>query len=165
MPRKHDPTGGPGGRLPTDDGPLARGVLFAHRIMRHSERDMVGMAATLLMQARAVDAARAEAAGDRKAVIGRDSARRRIREVVAAELAEQGDNKLTGLPADLRRAGRRLAALARRDGYGAARAALVAAIAHNMAWGGTVTDAEIRRECAMVADAWVRRIEADLPPP
>lgn len=163
MPRVYQSKSGPGGRPPTDDRPLARGILFALRIMGRDEGDMVKAATAMLIVARAADAVRAQAEGRRKALIGHESARRRVKDVVAVVLAEQRDNRLTGLPTDLRRGGRLLAALARRDGYAAARAALVGAIAHGLAWDGQVSDPEVRRECIMVAEAWVGSVEAALP--
>lgn len=163
MPRDYRPRNGPGGRPHIDDQPIARGVLFVTRIMGQKfEKEVCQAATDLLMQARAADVSRAEAAGKRKTTIGRNSARRRVNEMVANELEERGDTPLTGLPLSFQQYGQQLSDIGQRDGYAAARAILVAKIAHKLAWNGRVTDAEILNECRLAAEAWVGSIEASL---
>ena len=137
MPRKYKPKGGPGGRPPIDDQPIARGVLFATKIEKRPESDVYRAAANLLQQRRteAAKEANASSGGKRKNGIGQYAARRRIKEIVAAETAIQGNTPLLGLPTGLRMAGDQLAGIARRDGVSAAKAALVQVVARELAWG------------------------------
>lgn len=156
MPRNYKPKGGPGGRPPIDDQSIARGVLFAVKIEKRSEKDVIRVAADLLEQRRTAAAKEANASGGgkRKSGIGQYAARRRVKDIVAAETAIQGDTPFIGLPTGLRMAGDQLREIARRDGSRAAKAALVHVLARGLAWGRDPEPEHIE-----LAQQWVGEVE------
>src|SRR5690349_1686101 len=89
MLRNYRPVGSNAGRPPIDDGPIARGALFAERFEGRDRIEVRHAAAKLLQDKRKADAAAAQASGaarTRKQPIADEAARRRVKDVVAAEL-------------------------------------------------------------------------------
>jgi hypothetical protein len=116
------------------------------------------MATQMLVEFRKSTAVAMGSSGKRKVEVGRDSARRRVSEAVQAELLAQGNAPLAGWPSNLRDAGDMLALIAQRDGFDAARAALIEVLAMVTARPFQNNPDEMQL-CREIAAAWLDDVE------